>query len=336
MRLRAGTFLVALPFFSLGCERAAEPPPETSTEAATTPASAPTAAAGALTVAPQHRPAGDIEFKAVLDLDQQPVGNEPQLRNGRIAVSREWLASLYVTFQTPDGTAACTAALIGPEVLLTAAHCVPSNGNVSFRFDDQVEPYATQCTQHPRYPADASADFALCRIQRPFEAPVGFFYETVDTQRMDDLVGARLLLTGYGCISDIVAQGETDGKYRIGFNAVDETSSSPEQRRGARYYAGSQENNLFTVDDANAANLCPGDSGGPAFRRRASDAPFTSRSIVGVNSRVFYKDQTFSSYGSSLVSATGGPDFRSWAESWTASEEVAACGLAGSIPNCRR
>lgn len=341
MTRRALAVLTVVPCLYLACKQSAPPPSPATTVApsAAAPVAAPVAASpsGAPQVAPQHRPSGSIEFQAALDLDQKPVGNEPQLRNGRIAVSREWPASLYVTFQTPDGTAACTAALIGPQVMLTAAHCVPTTGQVSFRYKGHPQPYATRCTQHPQYVSneDASADFALCKVERPFAAPANFRYETVDTASMEALQGSELLLTGYGCVSDIVANDATDGKYRIGFNKVDETSASPAKRRGADFYAGQEDNNLFTADDPAAANLCPGDSGGPAFRRNAGAAPFTSRSIVGVNSRVFYKDLTRRSYGSSLVSATGGPEFRPWAAAWAGAEQVAACGLAGAITSCR-
>jgi hypothetical protein len=340
MTLRALALLAIVAFVPLACGGPAPSPAPAATVAPSAAAPVATAAAqpaGGSLVAPQHRPSGAIEFQAALDLDQKPTGNEPQLRNGRVAVSREWPASLYVTFQTPDGTAACTAALIGPQVMLTAAHCVPTSGQVSFRYKGHPQPYLTRCTQHPQYVSneDASADFALCKVDRPFVAPANFRYETVDTGSMDALQGSPLLLTGYGCVSDIVAMDQADGKYRIGFNTVDETSASPAKRRGAAFYAGREDNNLFTADDPSAANLCPGDSGGPAFRRHASADPFTNRSIVGVNSRVFYKDLTRRTYGSSMVSATGGPEFRPWAAAWAGTEQVAACGIAGTIPNCR-
>jgi hypothetical protein len=341
MTLRAWMLLAVVPIASLACGNSDPPPPAPAAAPVAAPAVAIVASgpgpAGAALVAPQHRPTGDIEFKAALDLGQAPVGAEPQLRNGRIAVSREWPASLYVTFPTPDGTAACTAALIGPQVMLTAAHCVPTTGRVSFKYRGHAQPYGTRCTQHPQYVSneDASADFALCKVDRPFAAPANFRYETVDTASMDTLLNSPLILTGYGCVSDIVAMDQTDGKYRIGLNTVDETSASTARRRGAPFYAGREDNNLFTADDATAANLCPGDSGGPAFRRTSGSAPFTNRAIVGVNSRVFYKDVTRRTYGSSLVSATGGPEFRTWAAAWAAAEQVPACGLAGSLTNCR-
>lgn len=340
MRLSRKTLPIALLFAWSACGPQTESPPGREPDAPVTPAAALAGAAepagGEAMVALQHRPSGDIEFKAALDLHQQPGAGQAQLRGGMLASSTEWPASLYVTFPTPDGTAACTAALIGPQVMLTAAHCVPVSGNVRFRYEREAEPYVTSCTQHPRYAQDASADFALCKVQRPFNAPTGFLFETVDTSGMGALVGSKLLLTGYGCVSDIVANDTIDGKYRIGSNTVTETSASSERRRGARYYSGREENNLFTADDPQVANLCPGDSGGPAFRENPGGTSITSRSIIGVNSRVFYKDYTRSSYGSSLVSATGGPDFGTWASSWTASEQLAACGLAGSVPNCRQ
>jgi secreted trypsin-like serine protease len=284
-------------------------------------------------VAPLHSQAGDTGFKAAFDLQQNPSGLEPQLRHGVIAKSIEWPASLYATFSVPGGTAACTSALIGPQVMLTAAHCVPSNGKVTIRFSNKN--YDTKCTQHSRYGNDASADFALCKLNQPFSGPTGFQFETVDTSGMDAMLNQKIILTGFGCISDIVGAGPSDNQYRIASNNIDETSSSPAQRRGPQYYAGKENNNLFTVDDPQLANLCPGDSGGPAFRLSADGGNLTSRVIVGVNSRVFYRNALRTSCGSSMIAATGGPDFRKWAEDWTKSNGVAACGIAGALPNCR-
>jgi hypothetical protein len=309
--------------------RAEQPPPAA--------ASAPVSSAKDL-VAAQHPPEGDVEFQSVLALKQASVGAEPMLRGGRVAVSKEWPASLYATFKTPRGMAACTAALVGPQAMLTAAHCVPRNGRVTFKYEGQQRAYVTSCTQHPQYVSnqDASADYALCKLDRSFAAPTGFRFETINTAAMNNLVGGRLILTGYGCVSDIAANGSTDGNYRIGFNSVDHTSQSPDKPRGADLYTPAEDNNLFTKDGPDVANLCPGDSGGPAFQSTGGADAFTNRVIVGVNSRVFYRDQSQASYGASLVSATGGPDFIAWATEWARTTAGGAvCGLAGSVPNCR-
>lgn len=313
-------------------------PPQAGSAPAAEPVAAPVASALRFEVAPQQSPDSDIEFKAALDLKQKPVGLEPQLRHGRIAVSANWPASLYVTFDTPLGRAACTAALIGPEVMLTAAHCVPTTGKVGFRYEGQAQAYAAQCTQHPKYVSkqDASADFALCRIQPAFKAPPNFTFETVDLASIGSMRGKQIVLTGFGCVSDIVKDNVPDGRYRIGSNEIDETSLTPPQRlRDDVYYATKENNNLFTVDDPTLANLCPGDSGGPAFHSTGAGTTFAERRIVGVNSRVFYRDSAKTSYGSSLISSTGGQDFRVWATDWTKTGHVDACGLAGALANCR-
>jgi hypothetical protein len=286
-------------------------------------------------VAPQHSPKGDIEFKPVVTLNQNPGDAAPQLRRGQEAKTSDWPASLYVTFDTPDGKAACTAALIGPQVMLTAAHCVPSDGKVTFAYNKQA--YGTSCTRHRNYPGDASADFALCSVSPSFTAPPKFLYETVNTSPMSEMVNKPIILTGYGCVSDIPGAGAPDGKYRIGGNVVEETSESKPQPRRALFYLPNQKNNLFTKDDANSANLCPGDSGGPAFVRSSGGLDtFTNRTILGVNSRVFYRNANATEYGASLVSSTGGADFLGWAQDWAKTANVTSmCGIVGQLTNCR-
>jgi hypothetical protein len=175
-------------------------------------------------------------------------------------------------------------------------------------------------------------------VSPAFAAPAGFRYESVNSSAMNTIITKPIILTGFGCVSDIVGAGQMDGKYRIGSNTVDETStSSPRKRPGSSYYAPSQKNNLFTTDDPNSANLCPGDSGGPAFLRSGGGGAttFANRSIIGVNSRVFYADAAGTTYGSSLISATCGSDFPTWAQSWAATAKVAACGIAGALTTCR-
>ena len=296
---------------------------------------APAEASLSTEVAPQVRPPDGVVFDSVLALGQNPPPGQPQLRGGIVANSREWPASLYAVFQVAPGRrASCTAALVGPQAVLTAAHCVPANGSISIRFGGQL--YPATCQVHPRYAQDSSADFALCKVQRPVTVPAGFRYESIGISPMDQLAQQRIVLGGYGCISDIAANAQTDGLYRIGYNTIIETSNSQSQSRGPAYYAPRQVNNLITRDDPNAANLCPGDSGGPAFRASAAaGGAFSSRRIVGVNSRVFYRDPARTTYGASLVSATGGPHFSSWATLWAQNQQVAACGIRGGLPNCR-
>lgn len=52
-------------------------------------------------VAPHYRPESRVVFNSVLDLKQVATGFLPQLRGAKPAVSGEWPASLYATFNTP-------------------------------------------------------------------------------------------------------------------------------------------------------------------------------------------------------------------------------------------
>ena len=312
------------------CQTAAPPPTSAASQPQTAPRPRPD-------VAPVPTPAGDVEFRSALDLAQTPRPGEPDLRGGREAVSSEWPASLYATFAANGATAACTAALIGPTVMLTAAHCVPSSGAVTFTYEGHARAYVATCAKHPDYAStegDPSADFALCTFAPAFAAPAGFRYETVSTSGMSALINRTVVLTGFGCVSSVASAAPFDGKYRIGFSTIDDSSASASRARGDEFYAPRERNNLFTSADPAQANLCPGDSGGPVFTRTADLPDLTRREIVGITSRVF-QDPARAGFGSSIISATGSPAFRSWAGQWARQTGAAACGITGILSNCR-
>jgi len=288
-------------------------------------------------VAPVPTPSGDVEFRSALDLGQTPRPGDAELRAGREAVSAEWPASLYATFAASGATAACTAALIGPTVMLTAAHCIPAVGGVTFTYQGHAHAYVATCTRHPDYGGpskDASADFALCAFTPAFAAPPGFQYETVSTSSMSALLNQTVALTGFGCVSSVATSAPFDGKYRIVLSTIDESSASDPHSRGDEFYTPKEANNLFTAADAGRVNLCSGDTGGPVYVRTSDAGDLGSRAIVGVTSRVF-RDAAGTGFGSSIISATGGPVFHGWAVLWARQSGAAACGIAGLVPNCR-
>lgn len=302
------------------------------------PGTAASATAPAAAKMPSAAPNG-LTFSSLLDLNQKPTVVTPQLRGGIVAVSVDWPASFYATFTTAEGTFACTAALVSSTALATAAHCVPENGAVQFKVGTKT--YSAACVQHPDYKnnRDASADFGLCRVTPEFQAPAGFLYEQFDLAAMNSLIGGAVILTGYGCTSDIVGGGGADGKYRIGINSVAETSDSVSHSRGSPYYSPYERNNLFTAEGG--ANVCPGDSGGPAFRQVVGprQGTYANRRIVGINSRVFLQphptDPQRQIYTSSMLSATGTVAFSVWATQWAKDNDVDVCGLWGEPGACR-
>lgn len=285
-------------------------------------------------------PVGEISFAPVLEKRQQGSSINSALRNGEPVPlnSTDWPASFITEFHTVDGPASCTSAMIGPGILLTAAHCIPEDHKTSFSFAGTA--FDLTCVRHPKWESgeDPSADYGLCVIANPaqrFTPPRGFLYETVDPAPMSRVVRSQVVLTGYGCISDKVADGRVDGRYRIGKNVIVATSDTPQRSYAPNYYGPTgQRNNLFTADTG--ANICPGDSGGPAFSAGAPNSSgYIPRKIIGVNSRVFYDKANRQKYGASLISSVGSADFGTWARAWLNSRRLAACGLTGAPTGCR-
>jgi hypothetical protein len=200
---------------------------------------------------------------------------------------------------------------------------------------------SAECQRNSKWVSrtDLSADFALCRTSTSIQTPDEFLFETVDTTSIAPSKSNRIpvLLTGYGCVSDAVLNDQTDNKYRIGSTELIGGSNSADQPYGRKFStAGGQANNLFTVDEDGKANLCGGDSGGPVFSEDnvPSVRQFQGRRVIGINSRVIYHADGVT-YGASILSSLGGPDFRSWALDWLSSRQLAACGLAGGLHRCR-
>lgn len=288
-------------------------------------------------------PPDGVAFTSVRDLKQVSGDIEPMLRGGAVADSATWPASFFFTYLVGKKTYVCTAALVGPETLLTAAHCLPPSRIVKVRFG--TSGYDATCGAHEDYAnrADLSADFALCRLEKPFQEPAGFRYERVRRVAWKDIPGGKVMLGGFGCTKDVVAEAEaeeTDLKYRVGFGIVKEGSASTPHPSRAKLYAPYQHFNIITSNSQ--ANLCPGDSGGPVFLLSAQGYP--QRSIIAVNSRVLFADYPSNTkYGGSVLSSLDGPvvgapsavdSFWAWARTW-AGDDGRICGLVGQLTNCR-
>lgn len=202
---------------------------------------------------------GDLAMRRVLDLNQSCVG--PELIGGKPAPSSEWPASFYSS--AADGN--CTRTLIGPRTLLLAAHCVGDGKSANIEFGGaRVE---SVCTHATGWPADPSADYALCKLA----TPVDTLCETVSRDPARLSIGQKLLLRRYGCrkpsTTGIGVPGN-DGVFRTGEAVV---VALPGEMK---------PNSIVTRDDV---VVCPGDSGGGAY---AVNAVAGTRRVVSVNSRV--------------------------------------------------
>jgi MYXO-CTERM domain-containing protein len=153
----------------------------------------------------------------------------------------------------------CTATVIAPDVLLTAAHCVDEANHPSFTFGVFTGPDANDYTEvadlapellavsevrpHPSYDTAApfTADIALVRMAEPLSIePLAIAWEPLP----EDIAGREARIVGYG---QIVYEQSNAAKYSA-----------------TTVVAAVDAGDTITVGDAQHRS-CIGDSGGPAL-----------------------------------------------------------------------
>lgn len=213
----------------------------------------------------------------------------------------------------------CTATLIGPRVLLTAAHCADrrqpavaalsmqgmrdpriAGAGGSLRLNDGRPPIAIRCTLAPAYlRSDHQArtvrnfdDYALCELDRAPPVPA----ETIDQRAAPVAPGQTLMLAGYGCDRRDPASGAIlpspqtiEPVLQVGVNRISGQWDNAVLARGRVPVPGAPVG-------PDQALICPGDSGGAAFAGvvlASGDDPLVRRlggdpgwRVVAVNSAV--------------------------------------------------
>jgi hypothetical protein len=193
---------------------------------------------------------------------------QPQLINGKDVTLAAFPASFYATFEISE-LPECTATLIGPRVILTAAHCVGHKKTISVKAGSRI--ISGPCYHHPGYARNDSADFAVCRMKRAIPGVKAERVSIVAPQ-----INENVLLAGYGCTNrDLRRSGS--GKFKIGFAlVVGEAGSDPKLPH------------FFMTDGSRAreapASVCPGDSGGAVFCLGHDLDLMGKRSVCGLNS----------------------------------------------------
>lgn len=262
-----------------------------------------------------HQNAGDIELVPLADREQDLA--RPKLGNGTVADTQKWPASFVMT----SGDNRCTATLIGPQVLLTAAHCVGNNASAKISYADGSVYEGTCSHAMSDYPLEPSADWALCLMQSPVQRPK-LYYEYISLDPTLLKHGTQLLAGGFGCTSLTGKNIEDPPLFRTGPMFVDRIPESGQL----------WPNWIFTTSATRGGSsfLCMGDSGGALYW----ESPSGQRLIVAVGSGT----QATSSQPDYLVSylaALSTSDAISFINGWLAKTGARVCGIGSPLPNCR-
>lgn len=176
----------------------------------------------------------------------------PTLINGNVEDPSVWKQVVKIT----TGLSGCTATVVGPRVILTAAHCAATGATSTFTVNGG-KTYSAKMTRSALYPNPSPGlDIALGVTSEDIAGVTPFSIGGVAAK------GNEVLLLGYGCTTTSAAG--SDGKLRSGKSLITEVTDV-----------------RFTSSTGSGALLCPGDSGGPAFYRSGN-----TLTVVGVNSAV--------------------------------------------------
>lgn len=221
--------------------------------------------------------------------------NHKTLINGTPVDRSAWQSVVQIFM----GNASCTGTIVGPQALITAAHCGETGSVAKFQTYDGKS-YTAKLTRNPAYPVhgenptgaqDKDNDLGFINM------PVSVKPTSIRTDRFER-IGLPVTMIGYGCTQPD-GTGGNDGILRMGKSVV----------------AGAQGFDLI-LKTPNGAALCYGDSGGPVFA--ANDAGNLVQ--IAVNSKGNIQDTSY-------VTRTTIPDMSDFLTSWSQSTGAGICGV---------
>ncbi len=317
-----------------GCAQVAPSPPATPDRAQTSPNKSPATGNAQASEAPLYVEGPD--GRQLIGFNDPPPGGELKFKQiaghvtkGEVLGSDETflISRLPATFIATIGDEICTATLIGPKVLLTAAHCLDAKeekegvwqtltGSVALA-DGSGGQDIHSCMMAPAYTAAKPKkrtvrnenDYALCELF----LPINIRAEPIALEPNRIIAGQPLLIAGYGCTeqdlsgNQIVANNPTSGTLHVGTNLV--RGGGPDGWIQLKGRIGSKD-----------AILCPGDSGSAAFANASivlKDSDFGWR-VVAVSSSVGPTGNQGDGEYLSFLAPLADPDFKVLLDAWVA------------------
>lgn len=247
---------------------------------------------------------GDLTVTPVTEIDGSTF-NGQLAGHSKPAIAAEWPASYYGM----TGYLVCSATLIGPRTIITAAHCVGDNKRITI-YSKTDAPLTGICHQNDAYrKGDSSAEYALCLMDSRVQVPR---YESVLIDPSQLKVHQQLLATGYGCT--VTGGAPKTNQMAIGPMWVAQLAG----------YDTSSPNLMATGYNPDSAFLCEGDSGGATYIGTEGGA----RVVAAINAAVDSPAKI------SYLAPLSTPIAVSFLKKWAATSGQEICGVSAGLAQC--
>lgn len=188
----------------------------------------------------------------------------PQIYGGAETEQCAWPSVVYLS----SGNAACTGALIHPQIVLTAAHCVPNDVTATVRFGERaasaVQLAETEfCRANPGFnDTGGGDDYGFCKLATP-------------------VTNIPIIPIAFGCEESILGPGRPIT--HVGFGNDENGDSGRKKSVNLNVQQVTQSGELITGSNGNG--ICSGDSGGPVMTRLSANVGGDDTwRVVGIHS----------------------------------------------------